>query len=127
MKLALCLLALSLSCFAQQADSTSSASQPPSAPQPKVHETLFDPQNVTMFWADATAMAGEIGASCSDTTVSRLDCRNIAIGGAGFMAVEVLGTAVLHKTGHHNFERVLPPAAILFHVARLVYVSTHRK
>lgn len=106
---------------------TSAYAQLPNAPQPKVHQTFFDTQNVTMFWADASAIGAEVGTVCSNTTTSSIDCRNIAVGASGFIAAEVLGSAILHKTGHHSLERLAPPAALLFHVGRLIYVATNRK
>jgi hypothetical protein len=102
--------------------------QLPDAPVLKTHERVLDPLNISMFWGDAVAVSSEVGASCTgQNALSRKDCKTLAVGATGFLTAEVLATFVAHKTGHHTLERLIPSGAVLFHIARFAYVTTHRR
>jgi len=105
----------------------------PDAPKPKPADpeahSFFDVQNVSIFVGSATAISAEASMSCSQpgpTPLSVKTCNQIGVGGAMFLGVQVLSAAVLHQTRHHALERTVTPAAILFHLGRMIWISTHR-
>jgi hypothetical protein len=105
----------------------------PDAPTVKVvkpgSHPFFDLPNVMIFMGSASAISAEAAVSCSQpgpTQLSVKTCNQIAVGGALFLGGQALGAGVLHVTGHHTLERSITPAAILFHLGRIVWISTHR-
>lgn len=100
------------------------------APQPKIPpasvkvHSFIDNTNLALFSSSAAALTAEAQMSC---TVPDNVCKQVTIGAAGFFVAEVSVAGVLHKTGHHTMERSLGPSVALFHIARMVWISTHRR
>lgn len=139
MKIVLAVLFLSVAAFSQtMPQCTANHSNAPCVvlpDSPRVKDappgdhSFFDTENVSIFIGSATAISAEASMSCSQPPpvgLSLKTCNQLAAGGALFLTGQVLGAAVLHKTGHHTLERTVTPAVILFHVGRMVWISTHR-
>jgi|SRR5579859_5727076 len=100
----------------------------PDAPQPKtppVH-SFMDTTNVSNFFATVSAVSAEVGQACNTDNIGRRSCNQLQLAGAAYVSGSVLAAAVLHKTGHHSLERMLPLTVTLLHVARITYVSMNR-
>lgn len=96
----------------------------PNAPMPKpMTHSFFDSQTFLTLSSSAASLIGDVNMSC---TQPGSQCKQIAAGAAGFFAAEVAAEGVAHLTGHHTIERWIGPSAIVFHVARMVWISTHR-
>jgi hypothetical protein len=109
------------------------AQQLPDAPQPKVVAAPVDhgflnQGSVSVFLASAVTITTEAGMSCGQYTsgpaLPSKTCKQIAAGAALTLAIEILASAVLHKTGHHRVEWLGPLFADGFHVGRMAWIST---
>lgn len=123
-------LAKGQSCTVDSCSSTSQQPQVPDAPTPRTStsHSFLDPINLSEFAASATAISAEASMSCTNQTgpaQSEL-CRQVALGAVGTLALQLTVQTIAHKTGHHQFERLSGPTVILFHVGRMVWISTHR-
>lgn len=106
----------------------------PSAPVPQIQvapDHFLNSQNFATFSASAASIGTEAVLSCDQQTTGvplpTKTCEEIYIGAGATLSAEVVAAWAFHKSDHHSLEHATPFFGMVFHIGRIVWISTHRK